>query len=1351
MALWNNVSHSVLEWKIRSSHRSTVYDHLKPDVIKCLRDPHLSSVYNSTSRPHQGTCTWILEDACYLGWINQSECQFLWIQGPVGAGKSTLHRFIVHELLERATKQQSQTREIIICYAFSKRSVGQSNASVPLARPGELPDDRCKEWEVCIKELACQLVEADVALMGFLPKRFLSRIAGATVDDWLDFIKNVTSECNGVRIRTLIDGLDEACEDCRDKMILILAQLVKEDYFGRLSILTTDRGSPPTDLRELPAGQLAKLKISGDLVSRDVKSFVTSTVARFASKHSLPLAYSAKIERTILDLADGNFLHGKLAWANFSAGSSYWTAHKIDASLASLQRLPPSAEAYYCGLLARVPSDFFKPAKFVFTLIRYGRMGFTVGEIQHAIAATEGRKSVQDIESNLTFNLPERLPQLCGFLLDVALEDFPSSTNDKWRRLGARSARSIVRFAHKSVHDLFDSHTEGKDANNVLLQFRSSPSESHLELSRFCLQMLSLEDLCLPALRRFLVPAAHDPTNVEFWTSSPGRLLSYAIHNWDHHFTSILPETTLTRRLAKWLGSPHAYCVHVLRCKWNDLSQDGTGNLWKMPPGVSGDLRSQYIDSEDFRQTTRTSCERAFQMNASSTSPVPATFLLLEYGDFPDVAAALLEDERGNEIFMGTTPLSRALRLGRSRTARVLLRSDNLVLEPRSHSVDVKPLHWALTTFLVRGSRSPILTLYEDRQFPYMDHDAAESVALVEMLLKDPRTDHNATDAEGRTALHWFLADKWGSLDTRQRIWTRIKAYGAFNINAECRRGFTPLMTAFKEECNESIVLDLLRNPDANVDLMGAELGSHLLYRADLMGWSFVEDELLAHFPSHLTTPSLANGHSLFTLNAYMGRRNKVLKLLNLAPSSAWEALARGGGKWSLIGLCAQQDWQDIVRTLQESSGLSGAEPDHSNRTILHWATFNQWEFDDKYERLVQGSILDVQDKDGKTALHIASETSNVDAARWLLTRGASFLLPDKYGCNAVHAAAEAFSRSILDEFLECSTREFGRDLHGRSVLHFLAKWSDEQYLRSFCKRKKFIVNVRDHDKRTPLHYACLTDNPQCADVLLSLGASVNLRDANGFMPLHYALRNGSCGLVQLLLYNGADSAPLTMFGQNCLQLAIQSGSGVLMSIISEYPFDVRHCDSRGRTMIYDCVRAASDSLPKDVRYLERSYAGIVFPATSSDWLKALPEAFRSLSDSSGSGETLGSWRYILDALIQLGLSANQADIRGKTPLHIVVEREIYGLVSLLVANFRVRLSAADNHGCTPLDWALATGNGGIIDLLRSRGAQTAASEEGRYMMLGYWRPKEPLDDRPLGFWDTYQVAVLDPLLVDAM
>lgn len=125
-------------------------------------------------------------------------------------------------------------------------------------------------------------------------------------------------------------------------------------------------------------------------------------------------------------------------------------------------------------------------------------------------------------------------------------------------------------------------------------------------------------------------------------------------------------------------------------------------------------------------------------------------------------------------------------------------------------------------------------------------------------------------------------------------------------------------------------------------------------------------------------------------------------------------------------------------------------------------------------------------------------------------------MLPDKYGRNAVHLAADRYSSSILRLFLNCSTREFRRDYQGRSLLHYLAKWTTQEVLRAFCKAKHFIVDVSNRDRRTPLHYAALHSNFERALVLVEFGATIDAKDSTDFTALHYAVLNGNVKLVPL-------------------------------------------------------------------------------------------------------------------------------------------------------------------------------------------------------------------------------------------
>jgi len=94
------------------------------------------------------------------------------------------------------------------------------------------------------------------------------------------------------------------------------------------------------------------------------------------------------------------------------------------------------------------------------------------------------------------------------------------------------------------------------------------------------------------------------------------------------------------------------------------------------------------------------------------------------------------------------------------------------------------------------------------------------------------------------------------------------------------------------------------------------------------------------------------------------------------------------------------------------------------------------------------------------TALHIAAQKDLLEAAKWLINKGADLEAKDREGQN------------------------YGS---------------------------------------TPLHWAAVTDSVDVARLLISRGAKVNARDRYGQTPLHYAAYSNQLKVAQLLIDNWAD------------------------------------------------------------------------------------------------------------------------------------------------------------------------------------------------------------------------------------
>lgn len=195
----------------------------------------------------------------------------------------------------------------------------------------------------------------------------------------------------------------------------------------------------------------------------------------------------------------------------------------------------------------------------------------------------------------------------------------------------------------------------------------------------------------------------------------------------------------------------------------------------------------------------------------------------------------------------------------------------------------------------------------------------------------------------------------------------------------------------------------------------------------------------------------------------------------------------------------------DFIEPLTPIHGLP--DGDHIERTMLHWAVENGWnyamrDFSDKPK-----SWIDHQDRDRRTGLHIACIHQNHQVAEHLVDSGPSYLLKDKLGRNAVHIAAETGCRSIVRLFVDEPIREYGRDNQGRSLLHFLVMWQRGSLIEDFIKAKSPIIDVLDNKRRTPLSYAALYNNNEALEVLLQHGAKVNFLDSNGSIPTPSAER----------------------------------------------------------------------------------------------------------------------------------------------------------------------------------------------------------------------------------------------------
>lgn len=136
----------------------------------------------------------------------------------------------------------------------------------------------------------------------------------------------------------------------------------------------------------------------------------------------------------------------------------------------------------------------------------------------------------------------------------------------------------------------------------------------------------------------------------------------------------------------------------------------------------------------------------------------------------------------------------------------------------------------------------------------------------------------------------------------------------------------------------------------------------------------------------------------------------------------------------------------------------------------------------------------------------------------------------DKDGRNVMHLVAQVDS---LVDFAHCllgisqGQLLLVKDHNGRTPLHYAVEANAPSMLFFLCEVSKCnLISSVDRNGRTPLHYAASNDKAQIFDMLLKFGAEdseeviasrLKARDKDGATPIHCAAMNNSIGVLMYL------------------------------------------------------------------------------------------------------------------------------------------------------------------------------------------------------------------------------------------
>jgi len=170
-------------------------------------------------------------------------------------------------------------------------------------------------------------------------------------------------------------------------------------------------------------------------------------------------------------------------------------------------------------------------------------------------------------------------------------------------------------------------------------------------------------------------------------------------------------------------------------------------------------------------------------------------------------------------------------------------------------------------------------------------------------------------------------------------------------------------------------------------------------------------------------------------------------------------------------------------------------------------------------ERLVatQPGLIDVQDHDGKTALHFAAEYAQEEVARRLIA-GAEAI--DKMGLSALHYAARCGNENIVAALLAERPELINAVTFQRlTPLHMAASYGHGKIVARLLAQDPQLERATDPLQRIALHFAAESGHEEVVQQLLEHSRfQIDACDRFGATALHYAARAARVRVVELLL-----------------------------------------------------------------------------------------------------------------------------------------------------------------------------------------------------------------------------------------
>ncbi len=192
---------------------------------------------------------------------------------------------------------------------------------------------------------------------------------------------------------------------------------------------------------------------------------------------------------------------------------------------------------------------------------------------------------------------------------------------------------------------------------------------------------------------------------------------------------------------------------------------------------------------------------------------------------------------------------------------------------------------------------------------------------------------------------------------------------------------------------------------------------------------------------------------------------------------------------------------------------------------------------------LDQGADINVKNKDGITALMLASADGYKDIVELLLTQGVDVNAVNNNGETALDLSSYTEIKKLLRPYDQPITPD---------VLCYAARVGDIPAIERYIARG-VDVNARANEGLTALIEASLEGKKDVVALLLKTGADINTRTDYGLTALMAASRNGHSDLVKLLLAKRANVNIKNKYGDSALSIASEMSHRDVVELLRQH------------------------------------------------------------------------------------------------------------------------------------------------------------------------------------------------------